>query len=83
VVGRLDFGDDLDAYARYAQSVVLAETGKVKLARNMTFFGVQTKGDKATELSSKFLIRPLYENLKNPVWKMKSPLNMPGICEIL
>ncbi len=83
-VGRLDFGDDLDAYARYAQSVVLAETGKVKLARNMTFFGVQTKGDKATELSSKFLIRPLYENLKNPrleneiplkyAWNLRDPL---------
>jgi hypothetical protein len=63
-VGRLDFGDDLDAYAKYAQSVVLAETGKVKLARRATLFGVANPGDKATQLSARYLVRPLYENLQ-------------------
>ncbi len=63
-VGRLDFGSDLESYARYAQNVVAAETGKVKLDRKMTFFGAANPGDKATQLSSKYLIQPLYDNLQ-------------------
>jgi len=63
-VGRLDFGDDYAAYAQYAHNVVLAETGQVKLPRKMTFFGVANPGDKATQLSSKYLIRPLLSNLQ-------------------
>lgn len=63
-VGRLDFGDDMAAYARYAQNVVLAETGAVKLPRQATFFGVENQGDKATQLSAKYLLQPLYEELQ-------------------
>ncbi len=63
-VGRLDFGDDLDAYRQYAHNVVLAETGQVKLPRRMAFFGVSNPGDKATQLSSKSLIQPLWDNLQ-------------------
>ncbi len=62
-VGRIHF-DTLDDYASYARSVKLAETGQVKLPRRAGFFGVANSDDKATELSSKYLISPLYHNLQ-------------------
>lgn len=62
-VGRIDFGDDLDAYAKYATSVVMAETGGVQLPRKVSFFGVENPDDKATALSREHLVQPLYEKL--------------------
>ncbi|HET91577.1 MAG TPA: hypothetical protein ENN99_12695 [Chloroflexi bacterium] len=66
-VGRLDFsteeGDDLDAYARYAHNILLAETGQVKLPRRAAFFAVSNPGDQATQLSTRYLIQPLLDNL--------------------
>ncbi|NBD36446.1 MAG: hypothetical protein GVY30_10685 [Chloroflexi bacterium] len=61
-VGRIHF-DSVDAYAKYARAVVMAEKGEVKLPRRASFFGAMSAGDKATELSSKYLVRPLYRKL--------------------
>jgi len=62
-VGRIHF-DALDDYASYARSVKLAETGQVKLPRRAGFFGVANPDDKATQLSSKYLISPLPRKLR-------------------
>jgi hypothetical protein len=62
-VGRIHF-DTLDDYASYARSVMLAETGQVRLSRRAGFFGAANPDDKATQLSSKYLISPLYRKLQ-------------------
>ncbi len=64
-VGRLDLATPED-YARYAESVVAAETGGMLRNRGMTFFGVRNPDDQATALSSKYLIEPLLEKLNPP-----------------
>jgi hypothetical protein len=73
-VGRIDFGDDLDAYASYAASVVAAETGRIELPRRMGFFGVANPDDVATQLSSEHLIAPLLEHVaaERPGWETAS-----------
>ena len=63
-VGRIHF-PKLDDYAAYARSVVMAESGQVKLARRASFFGVTHPNDLATELSTTLLVQPLAEALKN------------------
>ncbi len=76
-VGRLHF-DSADEYANYAESVVAAESGSVALPREVSFFGVENEGDKATRMSSRHLVAPLVDYLKRQAedkgtgWRIKT-----------
>ncbi len=72
-VGRLHF-DRVEDYARYAASVVAAETGKIALPRRMSFFGVENPGDAATRLSTRDLVAPLLAALgaARPDWELSA-----------
>lgn len=66
-VGRLDFGDDIQAYANYAQNVVAAERSPAPPASKAIFAGVDNPNDIATELSHKHLVTPLHAYFKNRI----------------
>ena len=70
-VGRVCF-ETPEEYANYAHSVVQAETGAVRLPRQVSFFGAANPDDKATKLSAELLVAPLVEKLKKgkPDWKV-------------
>ncbi len=61
-VGRLDFGEDLPAYERYARNVVAAEGESFAHNPQAVFFGTDNPGDEATSLTSKHLIAPLHRH---------------------
>ncbi len=63
-VGRIDFGADLEAYARYARNVAAAEQEEDVPSSRVTFFGVRNQGDEATMLSAEYLVSPLWERLR-------------------
>ena len=70
-VGRIDFGDDLDAHARYAASVVAAEKGQIRRERRIRLFGVANAGDEATRLCCERLVTPIWEHLgKRTGWQV-------------
>lgn len=60
-VGRIHF-DQIEDYARYARSVQQAESG-VRLAPRAAFFGVGNNDDRATSMSSEYLVKPLAEKI--------------------
>lgn len=61
-VGRIYF-ETLQEYANYARNVVLAETGAVKLPRQVSLFSPANLDDPATELSTEQLMLPLHAQL--------------------
>lgn len=75
-VGRIHF-DTLQEFANYASSVVAAETGSLKLPRQASFFGVSNPGDKATNLSTKYLIEAVYDKFKPELsgWELNTFLH--------
>jgi len=77
-IGRIHFtkdnGDeDLDAYERYAQGVVDAETNQAP-RRTAAFVGVQNPDDKATTLSASELVQPLSDKVAadQPGWQLQT-----------
>lgn len=77
-VGRIYF-ERLEDYARYANSVVQAETQNFSRSKTAAFFGVANPGDRATDMSSKQLIAPLAAQMKtnHKDWKVNlvDPVN--------
>lgn len=73
-VGRIHF-ETLDEYSTYAQSVVAAETGRIRLARRLRFFGVTNPDDPATISCEQSLISPLFDKFKSwPGWDVAAVL---------
>jgi hypothetical protein len=75
-VGRIDFGDRLDAYANYAQSVAAAEKDGFTSPSHAAFFGVTHPDDRVTRLSTEHLVQPLYESLRlrSSGWQVRATL---------
>jgi hypothetical protein len=70
-VGRIHF-DTLQDYANYAYYVEQAETGQIAIPRQAAFFDVANPSDPVTEMSSNYLVHPLYEKLnQEPNWQLK------------
>jgi hypothetical protein len=70
-VGRICF-DRVEDYAKYAESVVLAETRGIGRDKRVRFFGVSNQNDPATTNSSKLLVNPLaaYAETRKNDWEI-------------
>jgi hypothetical protein len=79
-VGRICF-DSVVEYANYAQSVVEAEKQQLKLARQVSFFGVANDDDKATILSANHLIAPLLQGMMDDPKMSKAGWNYSAILK--
>lgn len=78
-VGRICF-DTPEEYGHYARSVVEAEAGKVARERQAALFGVSNVDDVATELCTKYLIRPLLDRLSAPLeWQEQRDWRVRGV----
>jgi hypothetical protein len=64
-VGRLDFGQDGDAYGRYVASLIdYEEAAAAPHDRAAVFFGTRHPFDDATQLSADHLVRPLADSFR-------------------
>ena len=71
-VGRIYF-DELEGYARYARSVVTAESTELTLPQRAVVFAPQNEGDRATEMSLERLAKPIADTLeeKQDTWQIE------------
>ncbi len=65
-VGRIHF-DTLEEYARYARSVVTAESGTFALRRELVVWNPLPPDDRASQIARDKLVRPLLEQLTRRV----------------
>jgi hypothetical protein len=78
-VGRIQF-ETLREYRNYARSVVFSEreheAGRFTLPNRLAVFAPQHRGDRATELSQRFLAQPLASRLQElqPAWQLEPVL---------
>ncbi|MFI5454372.1 MAG: C25 family cysteine peptidase [Isosphaerales bacterium] len=72
-VGRIHF-ETVGEYARYARSVVEAETRPSRLPRRAVFFGAKNPDDRTTAMTADHLIGPLADWLKvsKPQWDVRT-----------
>ena len=61
-VGRLSFDTPWE-YSQYAESVVAAEAGRCRRPRRTVLLAPRNPDDAATGLSSRYLVKPLFEGL--------------------
>lgn len=74
-VGRLWF-DTPDEYARYAQTILEAEAGRLPPRHRAALFGPSHEGDSATQASVHSFIQPLADTLRQefPTWSIETVL---------